>query len=140
MWLASGYFRCVKIKRCKLKKRGAALIISMIFVVIFSALAVSMATFCGANAQIADNQRKVNTALYAAQSGLECAKRIATTVVLPSTMFNSVTTEQADQNAARTNLKTTAKDEEFGVVICAFAAVTTSGSIFLISPLAAMLR
>ncbi len=135
MWLAPGYFRCVKIKRCKLKKRGAILIISMIFVVIFSALAVSMATFCGANAQIADNQRKVNTALY----GLECAKRIATTVVLPSTMFNSVTTEQADQNAARTNLKTTAKDREFGVVRCAFAAVTTSGSIFLVSPLAAML-
>ncbi len=43
------------------------------------------------------------------------------------------------RNASRTNLKTIAKNREFGVVICAFAAVTTAGSIFLVSPLAAML-
>ena len=52
-------------------RRGAALIISMIFVLIFSALAVSMATMTGANLQLADNQHKVNYAFANAESGLE---------------------------------------------------------------------
>jgi Tfp pilus assembly protein PilX len=60
------------------KRRGAALILSMIFVLIFSALAVSMATISGANAQLASNQHKINSALYAAASALECGKYIMT--------------------------------------------------------------
>jgi len=76
--------------------RGAVLIISMVFVLLFSTLAVSLCCMAGSNAQIAGNQSKVNTALYAAQSGLECAKRIATTVTLDSTYSNYVTEPQAD--------------------------------------------
>jgi len=56
------------------KRRGSVLIISMIFILVFSALAVSMASLSGVNLQIADNQRKANSALSAAQSGLECGK------------------------------------------------------------------
>ncbi len=52
-------------------RRGAALIISMIFVLIFSALAVSMATMSGTNLQIANNQRKANRAHACAESGLD---------------------------------------------------------------------
>jgi Tfp pilus assembly protein PilX len=51
--------------------RGVVLIISMIFVLIFSALAVSMATISGANVQIAENQHNGNCARASAESGLE---------------------------------------------------------------------
>ena len=54
-----------------LKNRGVVLIISMIFVVIFSALAVSMATMSGTNIQIAENQHKADSARICAESGLE---------------------------------------------------------------------
>lgn len=54
-----------------LKQRGAVLIISMIFVLIFSALAISMATLSGTNAQLASNQHKADCALASAESGLE---------------------------------------------------------------------
>jgi len=50
---------------------GAALIVSMIFVLVFSALAVSLATVSGTNVQLANNQHKANLAFCAAQSGLE---------------------------------------------------------------------
>ena len=52
-------------------RKGAALIISMIFVLIFSALAVSMATMSGTNLQLADNQRKANRSHACAESGLD---------------------------------------------------------------------
>jgi len=43
----------------------------MIFVVIFSALAVSMATMSGTNVQIAENQRKADRARACAESGFD---------------------------------------------------------------------
>ena len=79
------------------RRRGAALILSMLFVLIFSALAVSLASLTGTNVQIASNQHRVNTALYAAQSGLECAKYIVNTVSLDQTNMNYVTDSQANQ-------------------------------------------
>ena len=66
------------IKTISHKRSGAALIISMIFVLIFSALAVSMASLSGTNVQLADNQQKVNSALSAAQSGSEVGKYLVT--------------------------------------------------------------
>ena len=61
-------------KSVHLKRRGAVLIISMIFILIFSALAVSMATLSDTNVQLASNQHKVNSALLAAQSGLDITR------------------------------------------------------------------
>jgi len=78
------------------KQRGVALIISMIFVIIFSALAVSMATISGANAQIASNHHKANLALAVAQSGLECARYVVSSVTLPETGNNFVSDAEAD--------------------------------------------
>jgi hypothetical protein len=43
----------------------------MIFVLIFSALAASIATFSTTNVQVSDNQRQANRALVSAASGLE---------------------------------------------------------------------
>jgi hypothetical protein len=66
------------------KRKGAVLIIAMIFVVIFSALAVSMASMSGTNAQLASNQHKVGCALGSATSGLEVQRHWLTPVTMPS--------------------------------------------------------
>ena len=56
------------------RRRGIALIISMIFLLIFSALAVSMVTVSNANLQISQNHHETNTAFWAAESGLEVSR------------------------------------------------------------------
>lgn len=82
--------------RIRSKHRGAVLVLSMIFIVLFSAMAVALASLSGANVQVASNQHKVSVALHAAQSGLECAKYLVKTVTLASTSTNTVTDSQAD--------------------------------------------
>jgi len=66
------------------RRKGAVLIISMIFVLIFSALAVSMATISGTNTQLASNQHKVDCALASAASGLEVQRFWLTPITMPS--------------------------------------------------------
>ena len=72
------------------KCKGTVLIVAMIFVVIFSTLAVSMATISGTNAQLASNQHKVDCALGSATSGLEVQRHWLTPLTMPSS------TPQAD--------------------------------------------
>ncbi len=72
----------VKTMLCQ-KHRGAALILSMIFIMIFSALAVSIGSFSGANVQIADNQHKTNCARACAESGLEIIRLWLNNVAIP---------------------------------------------------------
>jgi Tfp pilus assembly protein PilX len=73
-----------KYKSVHQKRKGAVLIIAMIFVVIFSALAVSMATMSGTNTQLASNQQKVDCALGSAESGLDVERYWLDTVIFPS--------------------------------------------------------
>jgi hypothetical protein len=70
----------------------------MIFLAILSAWAVSICSMSGVNVQLAENQRKVNSALSAAQSGLECGKYIVedTLNYLLSTGYNHVTDDEAE--------------------------------------------
>ncbi len=68
----------------RLNRRGAVLIISMMFVLIFSALAVSMATLSGTNVQLASNQHKVDCAFASTESGLEATRYWLTHVEIPS--------------------------------------------------------
>ena len=56
------------------KRRGAVLIVSMMFLLIFSALAFNIATLSGSNLQIADNQHKADCARACAESGLEVVR------------------------------------------------------------------
>jgi len=56
------------------RRQGFALILSMIFVLVFSAIAISMATLSGTNIQIADNHSKANHARSCAESGLEIVR------------------------------------------------------------------
>ncbi len=67
-----------------LKHQGAVLLISMIFVLIFSALAVSIAVLSGTNVQLASNQHKVDRALASAESGLEVTRFWLSRVTMPS--------------------------------------------------------
>jgi len=64
-------------------RKGVALIISMIFILIFSALAVAMATMSGTNVQIAENQRKADRARACAESGLEVIRHWLSYVSIP---------------------------------------------------------
>ncbi len=67
-----------------LNRRGAVLIISMVFVLIFSALAVSMATLSGTNVQLASNQHKVGCAIASTESGQEAMRYWLSRVEIPS--------------------------------------------------------
>ena len=55
-------------------RKGAVLVISMIFVLLFSALGVSMATMSGTNTQLAWNQQQGGRALASAHSGLDVVR------------------------------------------------------------------
>jgi hypothetical protein len=77
--------------------RGSVTVLAMIFIAVFAALAVAMATVSGSNLQMASNQHQLNGALQAAQSGLECAQYLVTTAVLPQTNSSYVTDAQANQ-------------------------------------------
>lgn len=87
------------------RHRGAALIISMIFVLIFSALAVSLATISGTNVQLADNQRKADCTRACAESGLDIIRfwlsRISISgLTAPSEIFEQIATSlQGDLTA-----------------------------------------
>lgn len=77
--------------------RGAALIVSIIFVLVFSAFAVGIAAISGSNVQIASNHHKVNSALSGAYSGLEFLRCYLTTMsisgtVSPTERLQAVTT------------------------------------------------
>jgi hypothetical protein len=78
------------------RQAGIVMVVAMIFILIFSALAASMAALANANTQMASNQHKMDAALVAAQSGLECAQYVARTVTLASTGLNFVSDTEAD--------------------------------------------
>ena len=81
-----------KMKTKRLPRRnhsGVALVISMIFVLVFSALAVSMAAVSGASVQIAENQHNVNCARACAESGLEIIRFWLNRVSIPGTTASS---------------------------------------------------
>ncbi|UCC97805.1 MAG: pilus assembly PilX N-terminal domain-containing protein [Phycisphaerales bacterium] len=60
-----------KVKKACRNRRASALIVSLMFVLIFSALAISMMTLSSTNIQLASNHHNVNAALATAQSGQE---------------------------------------------------------------------
>lgn len=71
--------------KSKYQKRSAfALIVSMIFVLVFSALAVAMFSTSSANMEIADNQHKANIAFTNAESGLDVMRFWLNRIKMPS--------------------------------------------------------
>ncbi|NQV33783.1 MAG: hypothetical protein HQ515_13905, partial [Phycisphaeraceae bacterium] len=53
------------------RQQGIVLILTMILLVVFASLAISMTTLSDMNLQMADNQRGGDCARYAAESGME---------------------------------------------------------------------
>ena len=100
------------IKNVLQNRRGAVLIISMIFVLIFSSLAVSLATMSGTNVQLASNQHKLNSTLSAAHSGLEAMQYWMGRITIPdstspsnylSTVFSSLQNDLAANSITNIN-------------------------------------
>ncbi len=73
-----------KLKITCRNRRASALIISLMFVLIFSALAISMMTLSSTNAQLASNHHNVSTALASAQSGQEVIRYWLNRVLISS--------------------------------------------------------
>lgn len=109
----------------------------MIFIIVFSALAVSMATLSGTNIQLASNQHKVNSALSAAQSGLECGKYIAATTTLDKTSRNYVSNSEADKawSDLCLHLQNTALDGKTVPAASRFSNFLGSGDQIVTTPL-----
>ena len=66
------------------KRSAFALIVSMIFVLVFSAFAVAMFSASGVNVQIANNHHKANVAFANAESGLEVMRFWLNRIEMPS--------------------------------------------------------
>ncbi len=64
-------------------RRGSALVLSILFVAVLSAMAVAMATVSGANVQVAHNQSQSGRALASAHSGLEVLRYYLQDVSIP---------------------------------------------------------
>ncbi|HIJ67490.1 MAG TPA: hypothetical protein HPP87_00245 [Planctomycetes bacterium] len=64
-------------------RRGAILIIAVIFVAVFSSFGLAVLTMSSTNVRVADNQQKANRALESAQSGLEVMKYWLGRVAMP---------------------------------------------------------
>ena len=78
-------------------RRGSAAMISMFFILVFSALTVSMVSLSDSSVQISANQRKVNQSRAAAESGLEIIRYWLSRVSLSgSTPGSEVFTEVAE--------------------------------------------
>ncbi|HEG44342.1 MAG TPA: hypothetical protein ENH94_09865 [Phycisphaerales bacterium] len=109
----------MKTKREKFNnRRGTALIIAMVFVIIFSALSVGMVTMTLNNARSSVNHRTSNRAFENAHSGLEYIRYWLGRVAMPGTTapgdrFSTlVTAIETDLNAV--GLATTMTLDEFG--------------------------
>ncbi len=66
------------------QREGASLVLSIVFILIFSALAVSMAATAGTNTQLASTQYRAACALTDAASGLEVQRYWLSHVRIPS--------------------------------------------------------
>ncbi|MDI6450606.1 pilus assembly PilX N-terminal domain-containing protein [Anaerobaca lacustris] len=64
-------------------RRGSALVLSLLFLTVLSAMAIAMATISGANVQVAHNQRQGGWALAGAHSGLEVLRYYLKDVSVP---------------------------------------------------------
>ncbi|KPK41883.1 MAG: hypothetical protein AMJ65_08600 [Phycisphaerae bacterium SG8_4] len=71
------------------ERSGAVVIISMIFVVVFAALAVCLATMSGNNVQLASNHHQLGCAMASAESGLEVMRYWLTRVTIPNSTAQS---------------------------------------------------
>ena len=70
-------------------RQGSALVLSLIFIAVFSALAAALGTISGANVRLADNFRKADTTRGSAESGLEVIRYWLSQVAMSGTIAPS---------------------------------------------------
>lgn len=70
-------------KNNKKRNRGAALIIAMVFIILFASLSVALVSMSGSNIQVASNQHKLGLARASADSGLEFVRYWLSRVQIP---------------------------------------------------------
>ena len=92
---------------------GSALVLSIMFIAIFSSLAVALATLSGTNVQVAENHHKAGTTRACADSGLEVVRYWMSQVAISGTTdadqrFSAITTslQEALTDAGVTNFNT----------------------------------
>jgi Tfp pilus assembly protein PilX len=102
------------------RRRGSALVLSIMFLAIFSALAVAMATVSGTNVQMAENHRKADATRACASSGIEVVRYWMNQVTISGTTA-------ADQRFAQIGASLTSALADAGVTN--FNAVTTESTI-----------
>lgn len=117
-------------------RRGSALVLSLLFLAVLSALAVAMATISGANVQVAHNQRQGGWALASAHSGIEVLryslKDVSIATGAPASRLEALFHQLEEQFADASNLSVSysvnavtldpvvlnpATDQSFGAVV-----------------------
>ncbi len=119
-------------------RRGVALIVSMIFILVFSAIAVSMAGLSNANVQIAHNYQHLNRALESAQSGLEIIRHHLADVSISSSATNRLQAIATDlqtnlTNAGITNITASYDSSTTTVNIASVSLDSQSGQTFSVT-------
>lgn len=83
-------------KQNKMRRKGIALMLSMIFIAIFSSLSIALLTMSTTNAQVATNHSSINAAMNAALSGMEIGKFIISQTPTITTTKNTVSDPEAN--------------------------------------------
>jgi hypothetical protein len=117
-------------------RRGVAMVLSMLFLVVFASLSIAMLTMSTTNAKIAVNHSQANTAMSAALSGLECAKYLIARTPTFETDQNTVSDTQAQ--TIWTNFCSTLQSQAIGGVTVedasAFTDTVGSGEQIIVGP------
>ncbi len=71
------------LKHIKRNNKASALIIAMVFIIVFASLSVALVSLSGTNIQIASNQHKLGLARASADSGLEFVRYWLSRVYIP---------------------------------------------------------
>lgn len=97
------------------RRRGTTMVMCLIFMTVFLALGIGLATISGANVQLAANQQKSGRALAAAESGLEVMRYWLSHVMMdattpPADYFQTIVGQVAQdlQDANATNMRLSA--------------------------------
>jgi Tfp pilus assembly protein PilX len=105
------------------QRRGGVLIIALLFIVMFSALAAAVAAFSGINVRLGDNQRRLGNTRACAESGLEVTRYWLSQVAF------SGTTPAANRFATlATNLQSVLTDAGVTNIVLACDATTITVS------------
>jgi Tfp pilus assembly protein PilX len=77
--------KCAEKTICS-ERKATVLIIAMIFILVFSMFAISLAAMSASSVEVSSNQHKINSALTAAQSGLEVMRYCLSNMTISGTV------------------------------------------------------